>query len=466
MRTRHSILAALLWIACSAPAFAESVALFRVFLNDGTAVVSYGEYARVGDRLVFSMPMGAVDPGQGGHPVLHVVNLPSSSVNWIATTKYAESARYSHYMATRAESDYSALAGEVAATLNAIIVAKDAKTRLGMAVEARRRLATWPSDHYGYRADDVQEMLGLLDEAIAGLRVAAGETSFAIDLVATDPPRVERREDVPLLHAPSESDAITHAVAVAKATDISTDRVSILRGVIASLDKHRESFPKRWAEATRKSALRTIEEEARLGREYAELTADVLERATEAARSANVRDAEKVVEEAARKDAQLGHGRQNEMQALLERLRSELDAARGLRLARDRWHERTRSYRAYSKVVEPIMDTLADQQRHLDDIKRLAGSNKDVLADLGKRLAKSTKTLGIVSVPAELKPAHELLLNAVGLADAAVSARRRATLSGLMADAWNASAAAAGSMKLLERAREDIEAAVRFPETR
>ena len=55
------LLAVLVWLTCAAPAFAESVTLFRVFLNDGTAVVSYGEYARVGDRLVFSMPVGAVD---------------------------------------------------------------------------------------------------------------------------------------------------------------------------------------------------------------------------------------------------------------------------------------------------------------------------------------------------------------------------------------------------------------------
>ena len=69
----------------AAPAFAESVTLFRVFLNDGTAVVSYGEYARVGDRLVFSMPIGAVDAGAAADPNLHVVNLPVSAVNWIAT---------------------------------------------------------------------------------------------------------------------------------------------------------------------------------------------------------------------------------------------------------------------------------------------------------------------------------------------------------------------------------------------
>ena len=38
------------WLCSSAAAFGESVQLFRVFLNDGTAIVSYGEYARVGDR--------------------------------------------------------------------------------------------------------------------------------------------------------------------------------------------------------------------------------------------------------------------------------------------------------------------------------------------------------------------------------------------------------------------------------
>ena len=95
MLNRRSMpLAALAWLACTAPAFAESVRLFRVFLNDGTAIVSYGEYARVGDRLVFSMPIGAVDASAAGDPSLHVVNLPVSSVNLTATEKYAESARH------------------------------------------------------------------------------------------------------------------------------------------------------------------------------------------------------------------------------------------------------------------------------------------------------------------------------------------------------------------------------------
>ena len=140
-------LAASLWLAPAEPALAESTTLFRVFLNDGTAIVSYGAYARVGDRLVFSMPMGAVDATAAADPSLHVVNLPLSAVNWTATEKYAESARQNHYMANSAESDYAALAGDVAATLNAIVLAKDAQARLTMAVEGGRPRAGRPKNN-------------------------------------------------------------------------------------------------------------------------------------------------------------------------------------------------------------------------------------------------------------------------------------------------------------------------------
>jgi hypothetical protein len=454
------------WIACAAPAFAESITLFRVFLNDGTAVVSYGEYARVGDRLVFSMPIGPVEPGSSAEPSLHVVNLPVSAVNWTATARYADSARFTHYMETSAESDYAALAGDIAATLNAIVLAKDPKTRLDMAVSARRRLASWPRDHYGYRADDVREMLGLLDEAISGLRVAAGETSFSLDLVATIPAPPERREQVPLLRAPTAAEAITQAIAVAKTTDVPADRISILRGVLTALDNPRNIVPADWAVPTRKWALHALREEARVGQRYASLTTSLSKRASDAARRADVRAVEGVLETAARRDAQLGHRRPDEINALLEQVRVQLDAARRLRLARDQWHERSGAYRAYTKVVGPIIDGLGRAQRNLDDIKRLAGSDAVVLAGLAERLATNTKTLAVVPVPDELKPAHALLLSAVNLAETAVRTRRQATVAGELALAWEASSAAAGSMMLLTKAKEDMEAAVRLPQIR
>lgn len=466
MRSRIRItLAALLWLVCAVRASAETVTLFRVFLNDGTAVVSYGEYARVGDRLVFSMPIGAVDPGMAGEPALHVVNLPVSAVNWTATEKYAQSARHSHYMANSAESDYAALAGDVAATLNAIVLAKDPQARLKMAVDARRRLASWPKDHYGYRAGDVHEMLGLLDEAISGLRVAAGETSFTIDLVATAPPAAPD-DQMAMLKAPGAVEAITHAIAAAKASDIAVDRVSILRGVIAALDNPRNALPATWARPTRQRVVRTLNDEARLQKQYGALTAATIKRATEAAGQADVRAVERLFVTVAVRDAQLGRKRPEEINALIEQVQAQLDAARRLRLARDQWHERASSFRAYQKNIAPILSSMARAQRSLDDIKSLAGSDAVVLVTLGDKLAGHTRSLNVVAVPDELKPAHTLLLSAVNLAETAVRTRRQAAMSGELQLAWDASSAAAGSIMLLNRAREDMEAAVRLPEIR
>jgi hypothetical protein len=69
-------------------------------------------------------------------------------------------------------------------------------------------------------------------------------------------------------------------------------------------------------------------------------------------------------------------------------------------------------------------------------------------------------------VPDELKPSHALLSSAVNLAETAVKTRRQATVSGDLQLAWDASSAASGSMMLLSKAKEDMEAAVRLPEIR
>ena len=67
---------------------------FRVFLRDGTAVVSYGDFARVGDRLVFSMPLDAAADE------LQLVDLPVSSVDLPKTEQYAQVVRAARYAAT------------------------------------------------------------------------------------------------------------------------------------------------------------------------------------------------------------------------------------------------------------------------------------------------------------------------------------------------------------------------------
>jgi hypothetical protein len=458
-------LAALALVICAVSARAETATLFRVFLNDGTTVVSYGEYARVGDRVIFSMPIGRVTEDSAVEPNLHVVNIPATAVNWAATSKYADAARYAQYIATSAESDYADLTGEVASVLNAIVINKDPAARLRMAVDARRRLASWPADHFGYRAGDVREILGMLDEAISSMRAAVGETSFAIDLVAVSAAPMP----VPvanILPNPTAMESIAQAAAVAKQADIGADRVSLLKAVIAAIDNPANVLPGTWASATRSWAAWALKEEGLVERRYAALSSSMLKRAEAAASRADVRGVEGVVRAVRRRDAQLGGKRPDAVNALLADIQVQLDAARQLRLVRDRWKERVGSYRAYLGAIAPVVDVLARSQHDLDSIKRLAGSEPVDLVMLLDGIETSSRLLAAVGVPDELKSAHALLVSALNLADSAVRTRRSAVASGQIRSAWDASSAAAGSITLFARAQEDMEAVVKLPQLR
>src|SRR5947207_7555645 len=86
--------AAALGLASVRPALAaDEATLVRVFLKDGRSLVSYGEPARVNDRIVFSMPTTTTPD-----PPLQLVDLPLERVDWERTTRYATAARASHYL--------------------------------------------------------------------------------------------------------------------------------------------------------------------------------------------------------------------------------------------------------------------------------------------------------------------------------------------------------------------------------
>ena len=93
---------ALLFPVNVATAAASDAVLYRVFLRDGSALVSYGEFARVADRVVVSVPIG-----EGATPALHLVSIAESAVDWERTDRYAEAARARRYADTRGESDFT-----------------------------------------------------------------------------------------------------------------------------------------------------------------------------------------------------------------------------------------------------------------------------------------------------------------------------------------------------------------------
>ena len=72
------VLALILCVAGAARAHAaDDGLLFRVFLTDGSSIVTYGEFARVGDQVVLSVPVG----GTQKEPRLQAVSLTASQGN-------------------------------------------------------------------------------------------------------------------------------------------------------------------------------------------------------------------------------------------------------------------------------------------------------------------------------------------------------------------------------------------------
>src|SRR5580658_9309016 len=106
--------------AAAGSAFPDAT-LFRVFLKDGSSLVSYGEVARVDDHVVFSMPTST----SSADPHLHLVNLPADRVDWDRTARYAESARASRYLAYQAADDYAQFSNGVAQALNEMAATPD-----------------------------------------------------------------------------------------------------------------------------------------------------------------------------------------------------------------------------------------------------------------------------------------------------------------------------------------------------
>ena len=177
-----------------------------------------------------------------------------------------------------------------------------------------------------------------------------------------------------------------------------------------------------------------------------------------------MRGIQRLVGETAQLDQALGSARPDVVKALLDSLDGELDAARRLRLARDQWALQAGDYRRYRRSIALSMARFTRLKPALSDIKALAGSSSGSLATI-ERLAKQIRrTIVKVTPPDDLVATHALLVSAADLAVNAAGIRREAALAGDIARAWDASAAAAGSLMLTDRARTEIQTLTRIPQ--
>jgi hypothetical protein len=430
--------------------------LFRIILNDGTALTCYGEFARVGDRVIFSMPVGSPRADR-----YQLVTLPASVVNWESTDEYAGATRYAQYTATRGEEDFAVLTGQVAEALGEIGIAKDPERRLQIAEQTRRLLNSWPLEHYGYRSGDIQDMLSLLEGTISQLRGAAGVRRFDFSLVATlQPPTM------PLLPDPSIAQAIDQALMAARLSEVPAERITLLRSAMTAIDENRASLSAPWAEATRALAESRLNGEVKTERQYAELSRAAVTQADAAAARADVYSVERAIATFEAGDRALGQQRKDDTASLLALLKQRLDSARRLRLMRDRWVRKAEAFRVYRAQVNLLIAQLASLEPMLQAVKSLAGPDAMLLPGLARRFDRITQRLALIRVPPDVAAAHATLQSAADMGAQAMRVRETAVNAGDMDTAWNASSAAAASMMMLTTARRQIDEAARPPERR
>jgi hypothetical protein len=435
---------------------ADEATLFRVFLRDGSSLVSYGEFARVGDRVVFSMPTAATP-----NPPLQLVNIPDDRVDWDRTNRYAESARADRYVATQAEADYVELSGVLTKALNEVSTVTEPNKRLALIENARRTLAEWSQNHYNYRQADVQQMVSMLDEAIADLRASAGGERFNLSFVSLSGPTLAAE---PLLPPPTPKEAIEQVLSAARLSDSGVERKALLNAVVVSLNRDKASLPAAWTAKTRTETQAAIAEDLRIDRAYQAVVKGLVARAERAAQAADVRGVQKVLEMIQANDAALGRKRPDEVANAMAAVGTQLTTARQLRLVRDRWALRAPVLQEYNAAIASPVGILQSLDVHLKDIRELAGSSQTALNLVRKQVKSVVLLLGSVVPPEECRSAHALLGSAAQLADQAAQIRREATLSGDVARAWDASAAAAGALMLSARAKAEIQASLKLPQ--
>jgi hypothetical protein len=446
VRLALRLLLTLLAAGPAAPALAQTPStspgtIYRVFLNDGQALPSYGEAARVDDRVVFNLLVHRTAADQQ----LQLVSLPAAAVDMPRTARYAEAMRASFYAATRGEADYTAMTGEVAATLDQIARTTEVAARLQLAERARQRLLTWSREHYGYREGDVRELIDLFDALLTELRTGTGQAAFAFDLVTGA--GTAARE--PLLPAPTARESITLALAAARAADIPEERLAILQGAgRAAAAASAGDLAARVAAELRAEASATAA--------YGALAADVTARADRALQAGDVVAVERLRAELVERDRRLGSRRPAEVAELLRALQAKLEAARAHRLALDHYAYVRASLLAYERRIRPALsglDGLKPVLEHLRDGRSMAFERIETARG---RLDRFEQDAGAITAPEDLAGVHATLVSAVRMAREAVLRRRLAVVvRNLQADR-EASAAAAGALLLIDRARADL----------
>lgn len=448
-----AILIVLLMIGGFTPVVAAGpTPLFRVFLKDGTPLVCWGEYARVGDRLVLTVPVGT-----GARTAYEFVSIPVTKIDMEKTESYAEAVRASQFAASRGKAEYTELSDRLAAELASIATMADPKQRLATAESARQQLIAWAESSHGYRAKEVQQLLQMFDSAIVDLRVAAGESRFAINLSGSTMPAAPMR----LRGAPTAQETVDLALKAARVADSDDVRRALLnraKAVAASLSK---TDPR--ADKLRAAVGRALAEAARVEIAYRRLDHDIRGLVASAVDRGDVLGVTALRERVLRTDRLLGRQRPDDVASLLEWVDREKDAAAEQRLVLDHWESLKAEVIEYQKETKSLIASLDGLSRTLIAISNMTGPPLTTLVMAERQTAAVSSMFANLLAPEGALAAHSLLGLAIEQADQAVRTRHRAVETRKVAVAREAAEAAVDARTRLVQAKNALTKALKPP---
>ncbi len=425
-----------------------SLDVFWIFLHDGRVLSSQGEFAQVGDDLVFVVAQGRQD-GEESHDL---VTVPVALVNMERTVAYATALRAAKYGATRGESEYQTLTAGIARALTALQESDDRDRRLGIAQVARARLASWSENHFGYRAAELRQLVSLLDEVIVQLKAAAGVSHFSIDFVAQTAPEPA----VTLRSAPTPAETVAMALTAASVTEVGVEKLALLRSarnVAATLPAAREGL---LAEVERVLADETAVETA-----YRTLIRSALTRADLAVRQGRPAVIRQLILDVEARDAQLGHRRARDMARTVQRLWRESGLAVDQKAALDRWASIKGQLQAYDKRVQAVVRTWESDASTLSAVREGRRAGPASLDAAARRFAALDRTLKTLHPPEELREVHGLFQSALQLARQGLVIGQRLAVAANASLAANASSAITGAELLRDQGLADLAIALK-----
>ena len=425
-----------------------SLDAFRIFLNDGRVLASYGEPAQVDGDLVFVVSQGV----KGGVEMHDLITVPVAKVDMERTLEYASALRSAKYGAMRGEQEYKEFTTDIARMMAELEASNDKDRRVGIAQVARRRIAAWAPAHYGYRARDLQQLASLVDEVIVELQAANGATQFSLDLVANVAPA----PSVPLLGSLSAADTVSMALAAASVTEAGVEKLALLRSavrVVASLPEATESL--------RSEVMRALVAEVEIEAAYRALFDGLVTRADVAVQQGRPSVVTRLIRELETGDARLGRRRPMETAANRRRLESEFALATEQRLALDRWARVRGQLRSYEARITALLDGWRDHEAALAAIRGQRRVGPAALDSAARRFSELDRALGALRPPDDVLNVHGVLQSAVVMARQALLIGRRLSVAANAELAGNASAAVAGADMLRSRALDDLAAALR-----